>query len=192
MSDNRCDLCGESLSLAEYRTGECMNCLEGIAPPASSDNSNELPDSFCFDSGREVDIFDDGSVMFREPNNSPAHYCAQDMQLYLNKEEMEAVIKSYQVLNATATSSDGRLIEALECAKYAIENPDSNQAFAIMAIDHALNTATSSDVMISRECAEKMFSILNNPVLNGKYLEDSDMRTPFFNELKAALEQSHE
>jgi len=106
MSDNRCDLCGESLSLAEYRTGECMNCLEGIAPPASSDNSNELPDSFCFDSGREVDIFDDGSVMFREPNNSPAHYCAQDMQLYLNKEEMEAVIKSYQVLNATATSSD--------------------------------------------------------------------------------------
>jgi hypothetical protein len=48
----------------------------------------------------------------------------------------------------TATSSDGRLIEALECAKYAIENPDSNQAFAIMAIDHALNTATSSDELV--------------------------------------------
>jgi hypothetical protein len=43
-----------------------------------------------------------------------------------------------------ATSSDGRLIEALECAKYAIENPDSNQSFAVMAIDHALNSATSS------------------------------------------------
>ena len=52
--------------------------------------------------------------------------------------------------------------------------------------------ATSSDVTISRECAEKMFSILNNPVLNGKYLEDSDMRTPFFNELKAALGESNE
>ena len=51
-------------------------------------------------------------------------------------------------LNAPATSSDGRLIEALECAKYAIENPDSNQAFAIMAIDHALNTATSSDELV--------------------------------------------
>jgi hypothetical protein len=49
-----------------------------------------------------------------------------------------------------------------------------------------------SDVTISRECAEKMFSILNNPVLNGKYLEDSAMRTPFFNELKAALGESNE
>ena len=51
--------------------------------------------------------------------------------------------------------------------------------------------ATSSErVSISRECAEKMFSILNNPVLNGKYLEDSDMRTPFFNEIKVALEKT--
>jgi len=78
------------------------------------DNSNELPDSFCFDSGREVDIFDDGTVMFREPDNSPAHYRNQDMQIYLNKEEMEAVIKSYQAqINATATSSDDNNAELI-------------------------------------------------------------------------------
>ena len=67
------------------------------------------------------------------------------------------------------------------------------QHLCLVCANKLFDTATSSErVSISRECAEKMFSILNNPVLNGKYLEDSAMRTPFFNELKAALGESNE
>ena len=104
------------------------------------------------------------------------------------RDVLDTITQDAIALNATS-SDNSKLIEALECAKYAIENPDSNQDFAVWAIDHALNTATSSErVSISRECAEDIIGALN-------YADEHD---PEFchgmsrNELKAALEQSHE
>ena len=67
------------------------------------------------------------------------------------RDVLDTITQDAIALNATS-SDNSKLIEALECAKYAIENPDSNQDFAVWAIDHALNSATSSErVSISRE-----------------------------------------
>ena len=60
------------------------------------------------------------------------------------RDVLDTITQDAIALNATS-SDNSKLIEALECAKYAIENPDSNQDFAVWAIDHALNSATSSD-----------------------------------------------
>ena len=103
-----------------------------------------------------------------------------------------------------ATSSDNsKLIEALECAKYAIENPDSNQDFAVWAIDHALNSATSSErVSISRECAEYAAECMSaetrrvegicERLLDGKVPDKIHQRFKLIKELRAALEKDNE
>ena len=116
------------------------------------------------------------------------------------RDVLDTITQDAIALNATS-SDNSKLIEALECAKYAIENPDSNQDFAVWAIDHALNSATSSErVSISRECAEYAAECMSaetrrvegicERLLDGKVPDKIHQRFKLIKELRAALEKN--